>query len=66
MGAFSALALSEHRGMRSLGILLTVSILALLYCTLVVLPALVELRTRLTGRSEGLHAPDRRGGQRQH
>jgi predicted RND superfamily exporter protein len=48
MGAFSALSLSEHRGMSSLGILLSVSIVALLYCTLVVLPALVEVRNRLT------------------
>jgi len=32
--------------MASLGVLLSVSIVALLYCTLVVLPAMIEVRER--------------------
>jgi len=50
LGAFCSLSLSRHRGMSSLGILLSVSILAVLYCTLIVLPAMVELRTRWSRR----------------
>jgi len=47
LGAFCSLAISSHRGLASLGVLLSVSIVLLLYCTLIVLPALVVLRDRL-------------------
>ncbi|MDJ0787033.1 MAG: MMPL family transporter [Myxococcota bacterium] len=40
--SFGALALSSHRGMASLGILLTVGLCWMLVCNLVVLPALLE------------------------
>ncbi|SME93295.1 hypothetical protein SAMN06265365_101576 [Tistlia consotensis] len=41
LASFGSLALSGHRGMTSMGQLLTVSIIALLFSTLVVLPALL-------------------------
>lgn len=41
LASFGSLALSGHRGMTSMGQLLTVSIVALLLATLVVLPALM-------------------------
>ena len=46
MGRGPVPGLSDHRGMASLGVLLSVSIVALLYCTLVVLPAMIEVRER--------------------
>jgi len=53
LAAFSSLSISAHRGMASLGVLLSFSIVALLYCTLVVLPALIEVRERWRkGRAE--------------
>lgn len=42
--SFGSLALSGHRGVRSLGILLTVGMFLTVVCNLVVLPALLELR----------------------
>ena len=42
MGTFGALALSEHQGMFSIGLLLTVAIGFLLLFTLFFLPALLE------------------------
>ncbi len=42
MGTFGALALSEHQGMFSIGLLLTVAIAFLLLFTLLVLPALLQ------------------------
>jgi hopanoid biosynthesis associated RND transporter like protein HpnN len=42
--SFGSLALSGHRGVRSLGILLTVGMCLTVVCNLVVLPALIELR----------------------
>ncbi len=53
LAAFSSLSLSAHRGMASLGVLLSVSIIALLYCTLIVLPAMVELREHWRRRGAG-------------
>lgn len=46
LAAFCSLAVSGHRGIHSLGVLLSVSVIALLGCTLVLLPALVEQRSR--------------------
>jgi predicted RND superfamily exporter protein len=42
IGSFGTLWLSAHRGMASMGELLTVAILVTLVCTLVVLPQLIE------------------------
>ena len=46
LAAFGSLSLSAHRGISSLGVLLSVSVLGLLYCTLVVLPAMIVVRDR--------------------
>lgn len=43
VGAFGSLALSEHRGTASMGEFLTIAIAFTLICTLVVLPALMEV-----------------------
>ena len=50
IGSFASLATSSHRGMASMGVLLTIAIIFTLICTLVVLPQLISW---LTGRSEG-------------
>lgn len=50
-GSFAALALSNHPGTASMGTLLTISIAFTLGCTLLVLPALLELRERQKGRT---------------
>jgi hypothetical protein len=41
IGSFASLAISDHRGMASMGELLTISIVFTLLCTLVVLPAVL-------------------------
>ncbi len=41
IGSFASLATSSHRGMASMGVLLTISIVFTLVCTLVVLPQLI-------------------------
>ncbi|MBW2374126.1 MAG: MMPL family transporter, partial [Deltaproteobacteria bacterium] len=46
LGAFGALSVSAHRGMSSIGILLSLAILYLLASTLLVLPALLAWRYR--------------------
>ena len=46
LAAFSSLSLSPHPGLAGLGILLSISMLSLLCCTLVVLPAMIKLRDR--------------------
>jgi hypothetical protein len=51
LGAFGALSISSHLGIRSLGIMLTLSLVFLLASTLVVLPALLAWRER--ARSAG-------------
>ncbi|NQV22479.1 MAG: MMPL family transporter, partial [Rhodospirillales bacterium] len=43
IGSFGSMALSGHPGTSSMGILLTLSILLTLVCTLVVLPALMSV-----------------------
>jgi hypothetical protein len=52
--SFGTLALSSHRGMASLGIVLTIGMLFSIICNLVVLPELIEWRSQ-RGRQ---HAPD--------
>ena len=51
IGSFGTLWLSAHRGMASMGELLTIAILVTLLCTLVVLPQLIEwaYRNRRSG-----------------
>jgi hopanoid biosynthesis associated RND transporter like protein HpnN len=44
LAAFGSLSISPHPGLAGLGILLSISVLALLYCTLIVLPAMINLR----------------------
>ena len=44
IGSFGTLALSDHRGTASMGILLTIAISMTLLCTLIVLPGLWSLR----------------------
>jgi hypothetical protein len=46
LAAFGSLSVSPHRGLSGLGILLSIAVLALLYCTLIVLPAMVVVRDR--------------------
>ncbi len=51
LGAFGALAIAPHPGISSMGVMLSISILNLLACTLIVLPAL------LAWRSGGIRPP---------
>ena len=44
LASFASLTVSEHRGIRSLGTLLVVALIALLFCTLVLLPAWIAWR----------------------
>ena len=53
--SFGTLALSSHRGMASLGIVLTIGMLLSTICNLVVLPALIEWRS-LRSRQRALEA----------
>ena len=52
IAAFGALSVSSHRGIASMGMLLTIAIFYLMFCTLVVLPALLAWRS-----GEGLPVP---------
>ncbi|HSR72458.1 MAG TPA: lysylphosphatidylglycerol synthase domain-containing protein, partial [Kiloniellales bacterium] len=54
IGSFGALALSDHRGTASMGVLLTIAIALTLVCTLVVLPALLA---RVPLAAEGPRKP---------
>ncbi len=45
-GSFGSLAFSDHLGMHSLGLLLTAGMILTVICTLIVLPALLDLRRR--------------------
>ena len=49
--SFGSLAVSPHRGMASMGLLLTIAILFTLVCTLIILPALMDLIDRRGGDS---------------
>jgi hypothetical protein len=51
MASFGSLALATHRGMASLGQLLTLGVSITVVCNLVVLPALLELRSRRRSRN---------------
>ncbi len=55
VAAFGALSLSIHQGIRSMGLLLTISMGYLLVCTILVLPAMLYWRARsMAGRNSGL------------
>ena len=51
VGSFGTLALSSHRGLASMGLLLVIGLLYALAANLVVLPALIELRDRRRARA---------------
>jgi hopanoid biosynthesis associated RND transporter like protein HpnN len=57
MCSFGTLAVSHHRGTQSMGILLFVALTLALLCTLVVLPAMQELRDRRAARRNGKVRP---------
>jgi hypothetical protein len=59
IASFGSLAFATHRGMASLGQLLTLGVAITVVCNLIVLPALLELRSRFLRRRE-----DRRAGRR--
>jgi len=56
LGAFGALSVSDHRGLSSLGVLLSLSIIYLLLCTLFVLPALLAWRSQRQLKPEAVSA----------
>jgi hopanoid biosynthesis associated RND transporter like protein HpnN len=56
-GSFGSLAFSDHIGMRSLGILLTIGMVLTVICNLIVLPALLDLRGQ-GGGARAVDAPD--------
>jgi len=51
LAAFGALAVSGHPGMHSIGVLLSFAVIYLVFCTLMVLPAMLALFGRRTQRS---------------
>ena len=51
LAAFGALAVSGHPGMHSIGVLLSFAVIYLVFCTLMVLPAMLALFSRRTQRS---------------
>jgi hypothetical protein len=53
VASFGSLAFATHRGMASLGQLLTLGVIMTVLCNLVVLPALLELRERRARRDDG-------------
>lgn len=52
IGAFSALSLSRHWGLASMGLLLTIAIVWVIFCTVIVLPALIDWRDRHFGTAK--------------
>ena len=54
--AFATLALSDHRGLSSMGILLAIAILFTLICSLIVLPSLMMEWERRNRRKDPRHA----------
>jgi len=52
IGSFGTLAFATHRGMASMGKLLALGLALSVICNLVVLPALIELRSRATAKLE--------------
>lgn len=58
MVSFGTLALSDHRGVASLGLLLALGMSLMMICNLVVLPALLELRFRRPGAAQAVRGKD--------
>ena len=58
IGSFGTLWLSAHRGMASMGELLTIAILVTLVCTLVVLPQLIEWAYSKRASGQSAHPAD--------
>ena len=58
IGAFSALSLSRHWGLASMGLLLTIAIIWVVFCTVIVLPALIDWRDRHFGTAKLRNAHD--------
>ncbi|WOF72975.1 MMPL family transporter [Parvibaculaceae bacterium PLY_AMNH_Bact1] len=52
LGAFSALSLSRHWGLASMGLLLTIAIIWVIFCTVIVLPALIAWRDKFLDATE--------------
>jgi len=52
LAAFGSLSLSHHWGIYSMGVLLSVAVVSLIFCTLVVLPAMVLVVNRWRGLEE--------------
>jgi hypothetical protein len=52
ISGFGSLSISAHRGMASMGVMLSIGILATLICTMIVLPALLEQLEHLSRRSK--------------
>ncbi len=52
LAAFGSLSVSHHRGIHSMGLLLSIAVLCLIVCTLVVLPAMILLRQRWRGEED--------------
>jgi hopanoid biosynthesis associated RND transporter like protein HpnN len=57
IASFGALALSDHLGLASMGLLLTIAILWSLVCTLVVLPAMLVVSSRQQARAPAAGPP---------
>ena len=53
LAAFGSLSLSHHRGIHSMGVLLSIAVVSLIVCTLVVLPALILVVRRWAGQQVG-------------
>ena len=53
IASFGSLAFATHRGIASLGQLLTLGVVLTVLCNLVLLPALLELRARWRGGAPG-------------
>ena len=56
--SFGSLAFSGHRGIASLGVLLVIGMIFTVLCNLIVLPALLDLRQRLSRRAASETRPD--------
>jgi predicted RND superfamily exporter protein len=57
LAAFGALSVSSHPGIASMGILLSIAISYLMFCTLVVLPAFLAWRSGEELSVAGTHRP---------
>ena len=56
LGAFGALSVSDHAGISSLGVLLSLAMIYLFFCTLLVLPALLWWRSQRQSKPQSSRA----------